>query len=189
MMIISRAGEILMTTKKVDPTAVINDYINSVIEKEGGREALLKKLTAEKLTTLIAETSWDSTLGQLDKAAQQNGLLDSLKALTLKELRNIIAPPKKPGRKSTAAKKTAKPKKGKKKKKRGASYMPILSFLAKKPNSSSAEIQKGTGIDSKAMGPKLQYLGPKMKLISGKGKLKRKTWSISAKGKKYLEGK
>jgi predicted transcriptional regulator len=181
-----------MTTKKVDPTAVINDYINSVIEKEGGREALLKKLTAEKLTTFIAETSWESTLGQLDKAAQEKGLLESLKALTLKELKNILAPapkPKKKGRPPGKAKKAASPKKGKKKGKRGASYLPILTFLIKKPGSSSAQIQDGTDIDSKTMGPRLQYLGPKMGLITGKGKLKKKVWSITPKGKKYLEGK
>jgi hypothetical protein len=171
-----------MTTKKIDPTAVINEYINAVIEKEGGRDVLLKKLTAGKLTALIAETSRDSTLGELDKAARAKGLLDSLKALTLKELKNILAPAKRVGRKPGKA---GKPGKAVAK----ASYLPILTYLAENPGSSSAEIQAGTGIDGKKMGSRLQYLGAKMKLIAGKGKLRARTWSISAKGKRYLGGK
>ncbi len=173
-----------MTSKKIDPTAVINEYINTVIEKEGGRDALLKKLTAEKLTALIAETSWDSTLGELDKAARALGLLDSLKALTLKELKNILAPAKRVSKKPGKA-----GAKAGNKDRRKSSYLPILAFLAENPGSSSAEIQAGTGVNSKKMGSRLQYLGAKMKLITGKGKQRAKTWSISAKGKRYLEGK
>jgi hypothetical protein len=173
-----------MTTKKIDPTAVINEYIKAVIEKEGGRDVLLKKLTAGKLTALIAETSRDSTLGELDKAARAKGLLDSLKALTLKELKNILAPAKRVGKKPGKAVAKA----GKKDRRR-SSYLPILTYLAENPGSSSAEIQAGTGIDGKKMGSRLQYLGAKMKLIAGKGKLRARTWSISAKGKRYLGGK
>jgi len=180
-----------VTTKKTDP---VDEYLEMLLEKEGGRAAILKKLNMEKLVSLVAEFPWDSTLAHLDKAAKEKGLLDGLKALTLKELKNILAPGRKPGRKpgkadGKAKKAAGKPKKAKKKGKRGASYVPILTFLAKKPNSSSAEIQKGTGIDSKTMGPRLQYLGTKMELIKGKGKLKKKTWSITAKGKKYLDRK
>jgi|GEM_PF-6557646 len=176
------------TTKETEPTeeTEVNEAFEAWLEQQGGKEQLVYRMRLEKVTKLISEAGWETTLEELEGKAKEASLLDGFKALTLRQMKGILSPEPKKGAKRGRGKKRAVTKRATGLK-RGELGDKILKFIAEHPDCKSGDISAAAGIDPKKITQHLTYIR-KNKWVNTKGKLRGMTYRISAEGKKRLGG-
>jgi len=149
----------------------VKEVFEAWLEQQGGKEQLVNRMRLEKVTTLISEASWETTLEEIEGKAKEENILEGFKTLTLQQIKAILNPEQPKKQKRGRGKKKAGAKATDGSGKRGELGETILMFIAEHPDCKSGDISAAAGIDPKKITQHLTYIR-KNKWVNTKGKLR-----------------